>query len=566
MEQEYIVTLQSRADLDDFYNDMETPGGNLYIPNRVVDVAHRRPTSRNTHYMLTAEEAAEVAQDPRVVAVELPTKPQETWTQYSPAWAKAAYPIDHAVGDKNWGLLRCTLGAHIPGWGTGDTQAVSEQGTPRIAATVTTSLGGRGVDIVIGENGTPLVNHPEFWVSDTNQQSRVVQYNWYQHMSEVSGGAIPNSTYLYTPIPTGEYHGGRYDHATAVAGAAAGRTQGWAKSAAIYGIGRQSGHGNVQSDTLGPGDYIHDLIRVWHNSKPRDPTTGLRRPTIVNYSYGYWIGVDLSRIRSVRFRGTVQSHPTGITASEATSYGLVVDWSGTTATYPRRLASIDADVEDMISDGITVVSAAGNYSWLMAAPSTDPSADFNNYFTIDTGETMYYCRGMSPAVVPGVLCIGAASTFKTFDRVAGSTARGSRVTIFAPGEQISLPVSQPPPGVSGTRLEDPSGSGFYIDRISGTSFASPQVAGVLACAAESNPRMSPSMAMGYAQTVLSKPNQLTEGALPSGSVTGGTNLAGAPNKYLYSQLPRPLTGSVQHTQQTPRPSTGAVWPRAKNLR
>ena len=31
--EEYVVTLRNKEDLDDFYNDMETPGGDLYIPD-----------------------------------------------------------------------------------------------------------------------------------------------------------------------------------------------------------------------------------------------------------------------------------------------------------------------------------------------------------------------------------------------------------------------------------------------------------------------------------------------------------------------------------------------------
>ena len=68
---EYIVTCKSHEDLDNLYDDMETPGGNLYIPDREVELVNRRPISRNTHYRLTAEEAEQVANDPRVIACEL---------------------------------------------------------------------------------------------------------------------------------------------------------------------------------------------------------------------------------------------------------------------------------------------------------------------------------------------------------------------------------------------------------------------------------------------------------------------------------------------------------------
>ena len=63
---EYIVTLHDYQDLDEFYDDMETPGGSLYIPDRAVELVNRRPISRNTHYLLTAEEAEQLKNDPRV--------------------------------------------------------------------------------------------------------------------------------------------------------------------------------------------------------------------------------------------------------------------------------------------------------------------------------------------------------------------------------------------------------------------------------------------------------------------------------------------------------------------
>ena len=66
---EYIVTLNNKEDLPNFYDDMETPGGDLYIPDRAVAVASRRHISRNTHYYLTEQEADLLKNDPRVLAV-----------------------------------------------------------------------------------------------------------------------------------------------------------------------------------------------------------------------------------------------------------------------------------------------------------------------------------------------------------------------------------------------------------------------------------------------------------------------------------------------------------------
>jgi len=68
---EYVITLKEHQDLDAFYEDMETPGGNLYIPGRAIEVAARRPISRNTHYYLTEIEAKQIKDDPRVESIDL---------------------------------------------------------------------------------------------------------------------------------------------------------------------------------------------------------------------------------------------------------------------------------------------------------------------------------------------------------------------------------------------------------------------------------------------------------------------------------------------------------------
>ncbi len=78
MLKEWIVTLYKHEDLDGFYEDMETPGGNLYIPDRAVDVTKQRPISRNTNYMLTYEEAMLIKDDERVWDVDLLEKLEES--------------------------------------------------------------------------------------------------------------------------------------------------------------------------------------------------------------------------------------------------------------------------------------------------------------------------------------------------------------------------------------------------------------------------------------------------------------------------------------------------------
>ena len=54
MLREWIVTIHKREDLEGFYEDMETPGGNLLIPDRAVEVSNKRPISRNTCLLYTS--------------------------------------------------------------------------------------------------------------------------------------------------------------------------------------------------------------------------------------------------------------------------------------------------------------------------------------------------------------------------------------------------------------------------------------------------------------------------------------------------------------------------------
>ena len=103
---EYIVTCRSYEDLENLYDDMETPGGSLHIPDRAVDLVHRREISRNTHYMLTEEEAVEIRNDERVIACERLAKdrgivPDYLWTQ-TDDFNKTTGTF--ASDDKNWGL------------------------------------------------------------------------------------------------------------------------------------------------------------------------------------------------------------------------------------------------------------------------------------------------------------------------------------------------------------------------------------------------------------------------------------------------------------------------------
>ena len=161
MLKEWIVTLHRKEDLEDFYADMESPGGNLFIPNRAVEVAHKRLISRNTHYMLTHDEVALIKADDRVwdadlaELIDITTKP----TGYTVASGEFDKSWTSDASDINWGLLRNSEETNRSNWGANGTSLVTDD--------LTITASGKNVDVVIVDGHMDPV-HPEFAALDTS--------------------------------------------------------------------------------------------------------------------------------------------------------------------------------------------------------------------------------------------------------------------------------------------------------------------------------------------------------------------------------------------------------------
>ena len=272
-------------------------------------------------------------------------------------------------------------------------------------------------------------------------------------------------------------------HGTHVAGTAAGKTHGWAKGAHIYAV-KVSGLETLSgSDGTGISTTdCFDVIRNWHNAKTDN------RPTVVNMSWGYG--------------GNRSGNPTnGVHKGTAWSWGVnYIDdnalWAGTgvfpangqgSRRLPVQVVSIDAEVEDMIDDGIHVCIAGGN-DYYKADVSTGD--DYDNTvsfgFTTDT-----YHRPSSP-YDPRAFCVGNISTAVVSetdlsgtnifrDGLAASSKRGPAVNIWAPGTNIMAATSTQRSTVyNSASVTYPENDAYEIMSISGTSMASPQVCGVVA--------------------------------------------------------------------------------------
>lgn len=520
--QEYIVTLHNRQDLEQFYQDMETPGGGLYIPNRAVDVVNRRPTSRNTHYWLSDQEAQTLRLDPRVRAVELTVQARgikiiPTWTQTGDFTKTLSATTD----DKNWALLRCTEGVVTPTWGADNVPVRSE--------TVSWPIEGYGVDVVIVD-GIIKEFHAEFL--DQFGASRITQFNWFSLNPEVTGAPVDDYAYL-------DSSPGDADHGTHVAGTVVGNTQGWARRANVYNI---SPYG-LNFVTI---DLIFDYIRAWHNAKTADPVTNVPLPTICNNSWGAAAFVTIANMnaegatvvhRGITYTGPWDEFGNGIKTWQELGFddNMPFLFDGDYYLQCRaEIVSLITDLEDAIDDGIHIVWAAGNDS---RRQDVDGGLDVDN--RIELGPFTFYinrhtCLGSKvSAQIQAVVDVGAIGA-NNLEPLATFTNRGPSVDIFAPGEGIVSAVNSVSPDGD---ADDPRGQNDdRIASLSGTSMAAPQVAGVMACFLELNPAMTPaelkSWIIDYGSSDL-----ISTALATTNDYDDEYSLQGAPNLSLFAVTP-----------------------------
>lgn len=399
MEKVYIVSLNKGVDYNSFWTDMESPtNAHPFVPDRRVDIVDNRDGStRICYYSLTDEEAVILREDPRVYAVEEPTKAQKF------TLATQTTPFDKTTSTSgnyvNWGLRRSNSSNND--YGTSTTAPGGYNYT----------LDGTGVDVVIQDSGLQI-DHPEF--QDAQGNSRVVAHDWYQ----VSG--LPGT------MPAGHYQD-TDGHGTHVAGIAAGKTYGWAKNAKVYSVkvaGLDGGEGGGISD---PDCF--DVIKLWHRNKPIDPATGQKRPTIVNMSWGY--GDYYTNINGGVYRGTPWAG-----TSIRTDYGMT---PGGNNRHPIRVGYIDVALDELIDEGVLVCIAAGNAYHKIDVPGGN---DYDNYYVggyfNGAGNNNYYHRGSSPYSLDAVM-VGCADTTTTLDGIDQKSVfseTGPGVTVFAPGSDV----------------------------------------------------------------------------------------------------------------------------------
>ena len=494
--------------------------------------------------------------------------------------------------------------------------------TPPLEVTdsVTIFNNGENVDVVIVDSPVAK-DHDEYLDPDTGL-SRFVEYQWnLEHGDEVYGNdfmwslySTATKTITYPSDDTLAAQGDK--HGTHVAGTATGRAHGWANKSNVYGmcVIPVSNLSYTQGPITSTSKTEWDFLRVFHKRKPINPVTGKRNPTVSNHSYSIRHAITLntsadalssSELPKIRFRGSTYNNPNDGTWTQSyllEKFGLCIfkgttSWSdrngfqfnqtsmnygdqnkwpdsvGThgTAYKDEGLMSYYVDIEDAISEGIVSVCAAGNNSRVQVPYGHE---DFDNAaFLIGTYTSSgvgfstwwFYNRGSFPNSSPHVISTGNMSN-NSNNECNDSSCMGPNVDIIAPGTLIESAY----PRSSST---DQDGA------ITGTSMASPQVCGVLACLFTDMDAgdVNQARAMQYLEEFSlydDVPNVHSDGNTHSLNFDCMGSLNGAPNRTLRAVDRRIVYKESNYGyilfNETPRnipqvhtPKSGMVYPRKK---
>ena len=280
-------------------------------------------------------------------------------------------------------------------------------------------------------------------------------------------------------------------HGTHCTGTVAGSAFGWAKEANIYtmtSIDVNNGYGSTWL-------YGLPLVLAWHQWKQTHPSLSAR-PTVCSNSW---------RIPAL---GGVQAY------------------------YYPEYSSFNNVVKQMVQAGIHFVRAAGNEN-IRLVPFGDPL-----YGAGAVGDGQYSFRIGTPGwpanettgplvlvgatdYLAGVLGDGILSGYES---KASFSTRGTAVQIFSPGTNIQS--AWPTTGFA-TYRNGVFGS-YGARKISGTSMACPQVAGMMATILEQFPTATPQELLNFIRA-----NAITGNIYDYGSNSGTSSLCGAPNLFMY---------------------------------
>ena len=522
--QSFTVCVKNPSDWEEIHNYIINENEIDGIPNRrITCVSDMKCSSKRSVYEMSIDEAEVLRQHPKVewvvkssmhnpVVLEQRKFDEEfdrhTTTDRFKQNIINLRTNESLSGDPlnytQWGLYRHQLTSNV-GIGT-STLPVSD---------CQYSLTGKNVDVVIMDTGVRW-DHPEFlkpgvtsFVDKNSTRVRDIlihgasEYgiNWANEgLTAPGSGTLANYTVanaLESSTFNGSWHGSH------VGGTAAGNQFGAAFESNIWSIAC------IDRSDVGfadPADGF-DYIRVWHKNKPINPETGRRNPTIVNGSWGFRQFVRYDLAYTANFRGQNLS---SVDIEGSSSYQPAIYYLETNGTYYQFVSkhatsqtTTDELFDDVDCDDIIVVFAAGNSKDKQDIPG---GVDYDNRFLTGTfyyGDVVsesqgsvdeYFNRPGTPTIShigqsDAPINVGALDSFVytsgiSSERKASFSNTGPAIDVFAAGVNVLSPWYAD--GVS-TYYADPRDGSYYNRYLQGTSMATPNVCGVLACYLESNP-------------------------------------------------------------------------------
>lgn len=517
----YIVALKEGVDYNTFWSEIENASPeDGFVPSRRVDIVNNRSAYiRLCEYTLSDEEAVTLRKDHRVLSVEQPFRdlPHVKIASHAVVTQNNNFSLTSLPEEAqvNWGLLRhsSSLNPYSKNWGR------------QVESQYKYALTGKGVDIVINDAGVQP-SHPE-WREVGSNTSRFKNINWSQYYSGYTDSEYPNDD--------------NQGHGTSVAAIAAGKTYGWAKNAHIYSLAYGDFSGNQQD----PLDFFEALVN-WHKAKTNNRPTVLNmswgfvcllwpeikkknadvgpdwRAYITNGSWKGQVfpGWDHKKHPAPGFEKADYYQDRGLLTDLDNESGI--DLQGSASRVPFVSDAYNAALAEVIDAGIIVVQAAGNASQVIerykpGLMDNYAEGDWQNHISLSvyggtsdkprflnpqplTGRA-FYARGFSPAD-PRVIMVGALAQkgsggpdtdegkeIPAGDRQASFSNRGPRIDVYAAGEGIltatSGNASVGSPYAHGKTDEEKAA--YKQNLRSGTSYAAPQVAGMIALRLEQQP-------------------------------------------------------------------------------
>jgi hypothetical protein len=293
---------------------------------------------------------------------------------------------------------------------------------------------------------------------------------------------------------------GAASHGTPCSSITYGRTLGWAYNSNKWSVNA------IGFNCLSEESYF-DLMKLFHQNKPVNPTYGNKNPTISSNSWGYRYAI--SSFATYYYRAGTTGSGGVNSASPPAFLSYLGDFDSLRVSSEMVDNSFTEAGKEMIDAGVIFVVAAGNNNQKIVGSS---NPDYNNYWANNSnvalsnatntffGRTYYNTssrRGYpaqigkytdAGSVVYPVIAVGALSAINKFSLLQENkinySMSGESTDVYAPGDGV-LAASGWPADFLGTqynRADTYPGANFTFMDIffNGTSAACPVAAGLIA--------------------------------------------------------------------------------------